>query len=1075
MRSEQDTSEPAIPDRAELLEAMLEGTATSIGDEFLSALMVTLVSVFKIRYAAIGRLLGNHNEIRTIRFCADGKLLDNLNYPLAGTPCEKTPRLTTCCLSKAADFFPEDRLIQHFKVDSYLGVPLYSSCHEHLGHILLMDNRPLAEAVATVACKVLELFAQRTAGEIERTELEQTLTTRQAHLDIILNQSRDGLFSTDTSASITFANPAYCSMLGYDTNELIGKNISEIEAIDSPEDVESRTKKLLEHGYDRFVSQHRCKNGSTRDLEISISYSPQTSQFFSIARDLTERFQLERQLQESTERYKAFTELTSDFCFVCQRGVDSPFEIHWLGGQLERITGYNAEEIYAIGFWEPFIHTDDRERVKQSIMRMQPGDQISFELRIFRKDNTIRWVKVHHLCVQTSEKPLILRLYCTARDITRARESALALQAAENAYRTIFNVGNDALFILDPATGMIIDCNRQGSRIFDRPRDVLIGSTLLDLTPPGLPDFGTEKVKKFMQSAADGVPKLYEWPCSRPDKSTFWSEISLSATDINGRNRLLAVVRDITESKLVAEQLAESEHRFRALVEQVPHLPVQGYDSDRRVIFWNQSSVELYGYSREEALGRRFEDLIIPPEMREGVIEAIHQWIENGIPIQPSELRLLTKSGAMVDVFSSHAMLRNIRGEYEMYCIDLDISSQKQAAFELQQARDTAQSATTAKNEFLANMSHEVRTPLNGIMGLSQLLRTTELTLEQIEYLDMLDKSSLNLLSLINDILDISRIEAGSLRLENIPFSPESLLREVIGIYEQPAAEKGIELKLVINDRLPTPLYGDPLRLKQILINLVGNSVKFTSSGGVTLTVTELVSKNEIIWLDFEVSDSGIGMSPETVRKVFNPFTQADSSTARIHGGSGLGLAICRRLTDLMQGSIQLESTIGVGSRFNVRLPFEAYNLLEEAVEFKDSKEDTSQFTKNSSILLVEDQDVNRIFVQKLLQHQGFMVTAASNGVDALELLEKCDFDLVLLDIQMPGMGGDEVLARLRSSEHGTAKHQLVIALTAHALTGDRELLLESGFDGYVAKPVQMAQLLSEMGELLTKRGLLKK
>ena len=778
-----------------------------------------------------------------------------------------------------------------------------------------------------------------------------------------------------------------------------------------------------------------------------------------------QRAELERQLLESEQRYHAFTELTSDFCHVCSRVGTGAYHVQWIGGQFERITGYSEQELYDFGCWLPLVHPDDRERIAAGLLQLAPGDEVCTEFRLVRKDQHVRWIREHSRCVRHPSDPNQLQLYGSARDITTAREDALALQAAENAYRTIFNATNDAIFILDPALGIIIDCNKQAQQIFSRPREDLIGATPLQLTPAGYPDFGDEQARQVMQAAAEGAPQLYEWFCARPDGTTFWVEVSLRAAEINGRQRLLAVVRDISERKRLDAVLRESEHRFRALVENVPHLPVQGYDRQRRVIFWNQASELFYGYSSEEAMGRQLEDLIIPPFMREAVIQGVQQWVDEGIPIPAGELQLQHKSGQLLDVFSSHAMLRNIKGEFEMYCVDLDITQRKQAALELQRTRDAAQAATVAKNEFLANMSHEVRTPLNGIMGLSQLLRTTNLTEEQAGYMDMLDGSARNLLALINDILDISRIEAGSLAIQHTPFSLAKLLREVAGMYEKPAAEKGIDFAMQQPDDLPPALVGDPLRLKQVLINLVGNAIKFTSHGGVSVQIHRLHDSPQGSRLRFEVCDSGIGMSPETLQKIFNPFTQADASTARNHGGSGLGLAICRRLSELMGGSIRAESSLGQGSCFIVELPFGCYAGAQAADDAKPAMPPLQ--LDPLQILLVEDQEVNRTFVQRLLERQGHRITPAVDGLMALDLLEREQYDLVLLDIQMPGMGGEEVLARLRQQEQASGRHLPVIALTAHALAGDKEKLLESGFDGYISKPVQIDQLLAEMARVI--------
>lgn len=656
---------------------------------------------------------------------------------------------------------------------------------------------------------------------------------------------------------------------------------------------------------------------------------------------------LELQLHESEQRYQAFTELSSDFYHVCDRTAHGPYRVQWIGGRFEEITGYTVDELYAIGCWLPLVHPDDRDRIVTALMRLGPGEESCLEFRLTRKDHSVLWIREHSRCTLDPLYPKRLRLYGSARDITATRESTIAQQAAELAYRTIFNAVNDAIFTLEPASGIVIDCNKQALKIFGRPREELIGATLVQLSPPGEPDFGPEQAQLIMTAAIAGTPQQFEWLCSRPDNGSFWGEVSLRAADINGRQRLLAVVRDINDRKL--------------------------------------------------------------------------------------------------------------------------------AALELQRARDAAQAATISKNEFLANMSHEVRTPLNGIMGISQLLRTTALSDEQQGYMEMLDSSARNLLLLINDILDISKIEAGSLTLRQTAFSPVKLLREVASIYEKPAEDKGLNLEIHAAANLPTALVGDPLRLKQVLINLVGNAVKFTSQGGVKITVSRLQDSPAGPRLRFEVADSGIGMSQETQQKIFSPFTQADASTSRVHGGSGLGLAICRRLSELMGGSIRVESSLGHGSCFIVELPFGCYNRQDFAEMPEELPVTTGSGLKPLRILLVEDQEVNRTFVQRLLERLGHIITPAVDGLMALELLERDEFDVMLLDIQMPGMGGEEVLARLLEEEQTTGIHLPTIALTAHALTGDREKLIASGFDGYVSKPVQMDQLLAEMERIVGMKGTVQK
>ncbi len=390
-----------------------------------------------------------------------------------------------------------------------------------------------------------------------------------------------------------------------------------------------------------------------------------------------------------------------------------------------------------------------------------------------------------------------------------------------------------------------------------------------------------------------------------------------------------------------------------------------------------------------------------------------------------------------------------------------DITDTELLMEELEMARAAAESANRAKSEFLANMSHEIRTPMNGVVDMTQLLRFTELTPEQEEYLDSIEISADNLLSLINDILDLSKIESGKVELEYADFSVRKAIQDIAIIQKSLLFEKRLELKQLFAPDLPEVVNGDQLRVKQILVNLLGNAIKFTEQGGITIAVSVMEREPTRVIIRITVSDTGIGITQEAMQKIFEPFVQADSSTTRRFGGTGLGLPICRKLAELMGGAVTVESVPGKGSSFHLDLPFGI-----RTTALPDTAPLPAALNKPErrlTVLVAEDNQLNRHTAEMMLQKAGHQTVCASNGQEALERWRTGGIDLILMDIHMPVMNGMQALEQIRKGEEAASTHTPVIALTADALKGSEEKLLKAGFDGYLTKPVKIRDLMDEL------------
>jgi PAS domain S-box-containing protein len=571
------------------------------------------------------------------------------------------------------------------------------------------------------------------------------------------------------------------------------------------------------------------------------------------------------------------------------------------------------------------------------------------------------------------------------------------------------------------------------------------------------PDDAARATASFAELFATGELFDVKVRMQRADGEWIWTHSRAMAThETDGLKYASGLLSDITEQTRAQEALSQSEQRYRLLFER-NLAGVFRCSPTGDVLDCNDAAARTLGYdSREDLIGRPAADVFLAPADKEA---EVRQMAEQG-GVSSREVGVRRKDGSTVWVMANTSLIEGERG-LEVEGTFVDITARKQAEEQMRLAKEAAEAANRAKSEFLANMSHEIRTPMNGVIGMTELALDTDLTLEQRDYLDTVKSSAEALLNIINDILDFSKIEARKLELERIPFSVREVVRAITKDLSVQAQQKNLSLLSNFTADVPHTAIGDPGRLRQVLMNLVGNALKFTERGEIMVQVKMLPDE----MLQFSVSDTGMGVAAEKQKSIFEAFVQSDSSSTRQHGGTGLGLTIASQLVALMGGRIWLESEPGRGSTFHFTARFGAVNDMASqdtaSKTYQEPRALSAAEQRKLHILIAEDNLINSRLATRLVAKQGHSTVVVGSGRAALRALEQEYFDLVLMDVQMPDMDGFEATSAIREQERGTQKHLPIIAMTAHAMSGDRERCLEAGMDDYVTKPVDAKKLLA--------------
>ena len=649
----------------------------------------------------------------------------------------------------------------------------------------------------------------------------------------------------------------------------------------------------------------------------------------------------------------------------------------------------------------------------------------------------------------------------------RQHQELTALQAqraAETRFRVIFEQAPLGVALLDSRGSRITETNQRFCHIVGRSPEELAGLDPMRITHPDDVQESLKHITRLNTGEISGyrLNKRY----LRPDGSVVWINLTCAPVQVETEEapRYLAIVEDITARKQMEERLRISEERHRLLADNAIDV-ILTMDLEGRCSYVSPSVEKLRGFTADEAMRQSLEEMLTADSLaiaRE-YLAKLHACQEAGLPLEHfrGELEYRCKDGSTVWTDVSASPLLSTDGTLvEILGVARDISERKLYEHKLRQVYDAAEAANAAKSEFLAHMSHEIRTPMNAVLGLAQVLEREALTGNQRDMVERIRTAGQSLLAILNDVLDLSKIEAGQLRIEPRPFELGRLLANLDSLMGQAARAKGLALHIETPVTPPGLLLGDRLRLEQILFNLTGNAIKFTEQGEVTLLVEAHESDESGLRLRFEVRDSGIGIAPEAMARLFSPFTQADAGIGRRFGGTGLGLSICKRLVELMGGEIGATSRLGQGSAFWFELPFQRGVTGDtDAPTSVPVRAQTGPRLSGAHLLVVDDSAMNRDLVERALALEGASATLATDGQQAVQILRNRprDFDAVLMDVQMPVMDGLTATRLIRSELDLTDLP--IIAFTAGVRDEQQTVARAAGANDVLAKPMDLDQM----------------
>lgn len=938
--------------------------------------------------------------------------------------------------------FANNPLVQGYpNIQFYAGAPLITPDGYRLGSLCVIDSKPnKLDDRQKIALKILasEVMSHMELAKKNR-RLEKTLTDYQ-DIYAMFDASGELHCILDEKGKIESINKAVFKILGYTVNEAIGRNMWDFcHQHDIPylvKQIESE----LRSGNKNLELEIRvmAKDGSVKWIGWTIAVKDR--KWFANGRDITFQKQIITDLEQ-----------LSMVASKIENGViisDCNNQVIWANTGFENITGYNLEDLKGHQLGDILKgEATDESIIALARERLKNKRSYAVELLVYRKSGEPVWLSIMNSIILNSTGEIDRHIEIIT-DITAKKEADQQLDILSIAARK-------------SSSGIIVRNNKGEILWINEALESILGYTLQEAIGKKVGEFlvGEETDMATFRSAQQAViekrPYTIELQVYGKNAKPIWVFISNNPILNNEGDveRQVGIVVDVTERKKAEEELT--------LLSLVASKTVNGVvisDAEGKVKWINDSFEILTGFTLADLKGKRVGDMMIGKETNLDELARVRALAEKTQPFN-TELLNYKKDGTPVWVSVSNTPIFNKDGsvEQEIEIIN-DISERKRAEENLIKTREEALQLSKAKEMFLSVMSHEIRTPLNAVIGMTHILLDDNPTESQLENLNILKFSAENLHSLLNDILDFTKIETNNLQLERVDVNLKHLVSHTMNSLQFKTAEKGIALKSEIDYRIPQFVKGDNTRLYQILINLLGNSIKFTECGEVKLKLNVVNQDKDNITINFEVSDTGIGIGQDKLSFIFDAYRQAETNTSRKYGGTGLGLAITKKLIEMHNSEIIVTSEKGKGSSFMFTIKF-ATSTPAEMLPLKGA----SYRTFSSSVLVVDDNEINRLLAKKVLFKWGITADFAENGKIALDMVQQKRYDLILMDIQMPVMGGMEAVKLIRQLEGNHFKDLTIIALTASIMSNDVNDIKSSGMNDYVLKPFVPDELYAKL------------